>query len=125
MEEEVLQQLRDAIEKELGYALNTPYDFNMASKAIVAKTERSISSTTLMRGWGYVRENVHMSFYNLSTLAMFIGYFDIKDFAAHHQENCRERTGKGIVKKKMMAGQGIWYTGHSHSSHFFRIFATQ
>lgn len=94
MEEEVLQQLRDAIEKELGYALNTPYDFNMASKAIVAKTERSISSTTLMRGWGYVRENVHMSFYNLSTLAMFIGYFDIKDFAAHHQKIA----GKGREK---------------------------
>lgn len=89
MEEEKLQRLRNAIERQLGYGLNTPYDFKHASEIIVAKTGRSISPTTLMRVWGYVRDggaNYSPSIYSLSTLAMFLGYLDFKDFAAHNPE---------------------------------------
>lgn len=101
--EDVLHVLRNAIERGVGYGLNTPYDFKQASAVIMAQTGRPISPTTLMRIWGYIRdggENYHPSLYSLSTLAMFLGYFDIKDFAARYQEFAgKERNGMEKAKK--------------------------
>lgn len=94
MKEEELQTLRDAIERKMGYGLNTPSDFKKAAATIVEKTGRSISSTTLMRIWGYVRDggaDYHPSTYSLSTLAIFLGFLDFKDFAAHYTESVKRK----------------------------------
>lgn len=101
--EEELQRLRNAIEWGIGYGLNTPYDFKQASEVIVEKTGRSISPTTLMRVWGYVRDggaNYCPSIYSLSTLAMFLGYLDFKDFAAHNSELVGREMRRKVSRRK-------------------------
>lgn len=103
MKNEGLQTLRDAIERGMGYGLNTPCDFKQAAVAITQETGRSISSTTLMRIWGYVRDGgagYHPSTYSLSTLAIFLGFLDFKDFAAHYTESVKRKRslrGKRLV----------------------------
>lgn len=102
MKEEELQTLRDAIERKMGYGLNTPSDFKKAAAAIVEKTGRSISSTTLMRIWGYVRDggiNYHPTLYSISTLAMLLDYIDFKDFTAHYMESDKRKRNMSGIKK--------------------------
>lgn len=99
MQEDGMQKLRNAIERKVGYGLNTPNDFKQASKENSAHSGRFISTTTLMRIWGYVRdggENYRPSPYSLSTLAIFLGYLDFKGFV----ERYTEPSGKQVSKRK-------------------------
>lgn len=79
-----IHRLCDEIEAKLGYGMNSPTEFRSAADGITIKTGRSISSTTLMRIWGYLRdtgENYTPTTYSLSTLAIFLGYLDFDRFA--------------------------------------------
>lgn len=82
---EAIQRLCDTIEVKLGYGMNSPTEFRSAAESISVKTGRSISSTTLMRIWGYLRDtgaNYTPTTYSLSTLAIFLGYLDFGRYSA-------------------------------------------
>ena len=73
---ETLSAFRTAVENRLSMRLSTPRDFKLASAAIKQEVESSLSDTTLMRMWGYVREPVNPSRSTLNALARFLGFND-------------------------------------------------
>lgn len=106
-----LQKLRNAIEHKMGYCFNTPTDFNNAANTVTQQTGRPISSTTLMRIWGYVqdgRSDYTPSIYTLSTLAIFLGYMDFRQFNRQHltdeEVQSESYTGKSIAAEDIPLG---------------------
>lgn len=75
-----IERLKKAVENTLKVHLCTPRDFDQASEAIALQTRIRLSRTTLMRIWGYVREEVAPRETTLNTLAMFCGYASWNDF---------------------------------------------
>lgn len=51
--------LKNTIEETLGMIFKTPKDFEYLSKAIFLRLRTNVSSTTLKRMWGYLKENTH------------------------------------------------------------------
>ncbi len=77
---ETLLALRTAVECRLSMRLITPRDFKRASDAVTTAVESPLSSTTLMRLWGYLREPVTPSRSTLNILARFLGYDDFEQW---------------------------------------------
>lgn len=112
--EEAVMKLRDAIEKKVGYGFNTPADFKQAAATVVAKTERPISATTLMRIWGYVQDggaDYRPAYYSLSTLAIFLGYMDFGEFAEQGGEQADVQSegyvGKSVAAEEVPVGTSV------------------
>lgn len=73
------EKLCRAVEEQLHREMHTPADFEYLSEQLLKKTGSSISSTTLMRLWGY-RPSVTVRMSTLDILARFIGYEDYTHF---------------------------------------------
>lgn len=73
------EKLCHAIEQQLNREMHTPADFDYLSEQLLKKTGSSVSSTTLMRIWGY-RPSVTVRVSTLDILARFIGYEDYTHF---------------------------------------------
>lgn len=73
-------RLRAAVEAVLQAPLQTPRDFDGACETIAKQTRIRLSRTTLMRLWGYVREDVVPRESTLDVLAVFCGYTGWNDF---------------------------------------------
>lgn len=102
---EALQRLRDAIEQKMGYRFNTPTDFNNAASTVSERTGRPISSTTLMRMWGYVQDSgadYCPSTFSLSTLGIFLGFMDFRQFVSSNKIN-KETQSEGYAGKSVAA----------------------
>ena len=69
------EKLCRAVEARLHREMHTPADFDYLSDQLQKKTGSSVSSTTLMRLWGY-RPSVMVRMSTLDILARFIGYED-------------------------------------------------
>lgn len=86
LNDSVLDSLRSRIEQRFGMKMSTPRDFDHLS-AIISKSGRQVSPSTLKRIWGYNRD-ISASYrpyrYTMVALASLLGYVDIEDFAAHH-----------------------------------------
>lgn len=106
---EALQRLRDAVEHKMGYCLNTPTDFNNAAATVTDRTGRPISSTTLMRMWGYVQDggaNYTPSMFTLSTLAIYLGYMDFRQFRSQSKAD-KEVQSAGFAAGDSVAAEEI------------------
>lgn len=73
------EKLCRAVEVRLHREMHTPADFDYLSDQLQKKTGSSVSSTTLMRLWGY-RPSVMVRMNTLDILARFIGYEDYTHF---------------------------------------------
>ena len=73
------QQLCEAIEREVGRPIQTPSDFERLSKLIMTRVHESLSTSTLMRLWGY-RKGGEPRVTTLDVLARFLGYADYQEF---------------------------------------------
>lgn len=73
-------KLRASIEYALGHPVSSPKDFNNLSEAIFTRLHEMISSSTLMRLWGYVESDVKPRTHTLTILSRFLGYRDWADF---------------------------------------------
>ena len=71
--------LCEAVEQKVGKALRTPSDFEWLEEKIEASVKERISSSTLMRIWGY-REGVATRQSSLDVLARYLGYADYVTF---------------------------------------------
>lgn len=71
-----VHKLCELIEQTVGRKMQTPKDFDFLSDTIMERLHMSVSSTTLKRLWGYVRENVCTRLTTLSILSRFVGYHD-------------------------------------------------
>lgn len=70
----LIQGLIKQVEEALHRKPTTPKDFELASDTISRQTNVRLSKTTLMRMWGYVKEDVEPREFTLTTLARFCGY---------------------------------------------------
>ena len=74
------EQLRSEIETALRKKFGTPKDFEFLRDRIYARLHVIISSTTLMRLWGYVDEKVTPRRSTLDILTQFLGYKDWEEY---------------------------------------------
>ena len=83
LNQEIIAALRREVEKHAGRRMISPANFDFLASILQTNPQRPISSTTLKRVWGYVRDvgsAYTPSRYTLCTLAHFIGFNDIEDF---------------------------------------------
>ena len=73
------RKLCEAVEQKAGKQLRTPMDFEWLSEKIEARVKELISSSTLMRIWGY-RKGVATRQTTLDVLARYLGYADYVTF---------------------------------------------
>lgn len=73
---DMTEQLRHDIESALGKQLKTPKDFEFLREKIFSRLGILVSSTTLKRLWGYLREDVTARETTLDILSRFLGYTD-------------------------------------------------
>ena len=76
----MFERLKTRVEKTLGYKLQTPKDFTAASAQIFAELKVMLSSTTLKRLWGYLRNDCTPRIATLNILSRFVGYDDWSSF---------------------------------------------
>ena len=72
--------LRSEIEKSLGRNIKTPRDFEFLRQSLYSRVNILLSSSTLMRLWGYINEAVAPREGTLDALSRFIGFRDYKTF---------------------------------------------
>lgn len=80
---ELIAALRSEVENVVNRRIVSPADFDFLSKAILDAVKQPISSTTLKRIWGYVKDvgsHYNPERFTLCVLAIFVGYRDIEDF---------------------------------------------
>ncbi len=65
--------LRELVERHFGATMRTPADFKRLKKHIDAQIGVSLSTSTLMRVWGYVTSNAQPNAATLNTLARYVG----------------------------------------------------
>lgn len=77
--DEAIVALRRAVEARFGSSVNTPSEFKLLDRDIKRLTDKSVSTSTLMRIWGYVSGETRPYTTTLDILASYAG---CKDFAA-------------------------------------------
>ena len=108
--------LCEAVEQKFGKKIQTPMDFELLEEKIMAKVKECISSSTLMRIWGY-RQGVSTRQTTLDVLARFLGYADYITFCQWAPENNDEPQSDEVMAchlrtADMTAGQQVelsWY----------------
>lgn len=84
------QQLCEAIERQMGRAMQSPLDFKWLSGRVFERVHETLSPTTLMRLWGY-RTGVVPRQATLDILARFLGYEDYREFLNKSKETTESR----------------------------------
>lgn len=111
MDKTIIDSLKEAVEKQIGFSLVTPADFNSAEAEISKVARRPVSATTLMRVWDYVRdagEDYSPGNYTLSTLAIYLGFNDFKDYLKRGNESQSQGyNGEGIDAKEIPKGKEL------------------
>ena len=72
--------LCEAIEKVVGFSVDTPADFERVSTLVFEWQHVTVSTSTLKRLWGYAGQTTTPRRYTLDTLARFVGYKDYEAF---------------------------------------------
>ena len=93
-------RIKRELERVLGISPKTPADFERLRELIFQRVRVYVSSTTLKRLWGYLREDVshRLSTYNI--LSRVLGYADWEDFKAHADE-------EGAIESNPVVGEKI------------------
>lgn len=93
------------IEYEAGYSIRYPKDCEILSKQIEDKTGRAISSSTLKRMFGLVKDKRQPHKYSLDTIAIFIG---LSDWDAIETGNKSDSVNSTESKKTVSRRTLIW-----------------
>lgn len=111
---EYLRVLLELIEKNLNRKPQTPNDFKFVAEAITTKVKETISATTLMRLWGYVKEDRNTRISTLNILARYLNYSDYNSFIeyliAEESEESARIFSKSIISANLCRGQKIEMT---------------
>lgn len=96
------KRLRHEIESVLGFALQTPRDFECLRAEIFEQQHVHISVSTLKRYWGYVKsaQNYRPNRYTLRILSRFVGYEDWEAFV--NGEKMPELGNKEKEKQRLL-----------------------
>lgn len=72
--------LLDAVGQKFGEPIRTPNDFDHLADAIAAECKKTVSSSTLKRLWGYVKDQHAVRTSSLDRLAQYVGYRTFDEF---------------------------------------------
>lgn len=105
------------IETTVGRKIKTPKDFDFLSKIIYVRLHILISTTTLKRLWGYLKDGTQTRISSLDILSQFVGYKDWDDFCLNFEDldlEVQEQAihQKVLISKQLKKGQQIvvcWY----------------
>lgn len=75
-----IEELKNLVEQKYGKVLGTSTDFDEFSLYLQHKQNRSVSSSTLKRIWGYVGDSHKHRVTTLDQLSQYIGYPSFHDF---------------------------------------------
>ena len=81
-DELLTEKLKEYVENVAGFNMCTPKDFDNLAQSVFKETGSLLSSTTLKRLWGYIREKRQQTPRNttLNILSKYIGYTDFATF---------------------------------------------
>lgn len=98
--QEIIEQLKSAVELVVGRKIEHPKDFDFLEKQIEGYVGEHISVSTLKRLWGYVTSNSEISVYTLNVLSHMIGYASWSEFC---QSRCvaEEESSHKIICRKL------------------------
>lgn len=98
--QEIIEQLKSAVELVVGRKIEHPKDFDFLEKQIEGYVGEHISVSTLKRLWGYVTSNSEISVYTLNVLSHMIGYAGWSEFC---QSRCvaEEESSHKIICRKL------------------------
>ena len=82
-----IQELLKAVEKKYSQNLRTTTDFDVFSLHLKLQLDVSISTSTLKRLWGYVKDKHKPRNQTLDSLAQYIGFFNFNEFCAYLKDN--------------------------------------
>lgn len=108
------RKLCEAVEREAGKAVRTPLDFEWLAEKIEARIKDHISSSTLMRMWGY-RQEVVTRQTTLDMLARYLGYADYVTFcnwapASSDEPQSDEVIARHLHTADLLVGQRVELT---------------
>lgn len=102
-----IQCLLTAIEEKVGYSMQSNSDFVRLSTEIFEQEHENISTSTLMRMWGY-RPFVEPRKSTLDILARFVGYKDSVDFFASKNELPQSHLPETILETSKKKNYRLW-----------------
>ena len=85
-----IELLKVALEKAVGFKATTPKVFDKIQLMIINRTGEYVSSTTLKRLWGYLREPQETRDSTLSILVRALGFLDWNDFVSRNDTEYSE-----------------------------------
>ena len=86
--------LKKQVERVVGHEIREARDFEELSLLIIKGTRERLSSTTLKRFWGYLKnESVQTRPHTLNVLAQFVGYKNYDDFCENACETAESQSG--------------------------------
>ena len=104
----MITQLCKEIEHALKRQMNTPKDFEFLRSRIFARQHIYISTTTLMRIWGYVDEGVEPRTATLNIMSQFLGYSNWEEF----QRNAnmpKELQSSPVLNRRLCVDKSLRY----------------
>ena len=89
IDDSLIERLKEYVENVAGFAMSTPKDFENLALYIFNETGSLLSSTTLKRLWGYLREKELQTprLSTLNILSKYIGYMDFSTFCKFQDIN--------------------------------------
>ena len=85
-----VERLKEYVENVVGFKMCTPKDFDNLRQSIFQETCCLLSTTTLKRLWGYLREKEQQipRLSTLNILSKYIGYVDYETFCKFQHIDC-------------------------------------
>jgi len=105
------ENLCRAVEEKLHRKMHTPADFDYLSDQLQKQIGSSVSSSTLMRLWGY-RPSVTVRTNTLDILARFIGYEDYTHFSRACMEGEVQTEDASVVDKEDRQSHSRFRSGY-------------
>ena len=107
VQEEALAHLRAALEKAADRQMSVPRDFERLSELVFEKVHQNVSSTTLKRLWGYLKDSSMPRESTLDILAQFVGYSNWQDFVNTHTANHEDTTSTEKLTADQLAVENV------------------
>ena len=115
-----IAKVKQAFEVALGHKCTVSGDFDEMREYVFQRTGQYVSSTTLKRIWGYLKEPHHANHSTLNLLALALGYSSWENFQNNNEDNLTitrvassPKLGKYInVVRDLKAGDRIYLFWH-------------
>lgn len=100
------KKLCSDIEKALGKEMRTPKDFDFLRERIFARLNVWVSTTTLKRIWGYLKDDVQTRHSTLDILACFLGFHSYENYTNSSAENVVQESSP-IMSRRLCVSEEL------------------